>query len=823
MIYLSVPIERRKFRSTGEFLFVGGLKSALLRSGVQATFLLLGEEPKSVKARDTVLHICGQYIRPLIPGVANILWLISNPQLLTPSLAKQYQHVFVSSLRFCEHLKRIGVENVSYLSQCTDPHVFVPPPTDAERPIKFFFAGNMRTDFRRHNVEALLRAGLDIEIVGRGWKALKHPKQPVADWITTADLVTKYQKARLVVNHHRSLMGDFGFANNRMFDALACGARVLSDRTYVPDDLKPYVVVWPAEGIGKAQLAALAEMPPLQAHEVVALREILTQRYSFDHTATQIIEVSERMKAEGSFYQSLNMILSGRVRKKTHPSPVVFVLDDPDIFLGATEALDHSAIWEPTSPVPQRSVLVQAAHLIAAIDSMPDRGIVVLLPPPDKVSGRVSEVETERATLVRRFSIIGNICRNEKLLARSIFGKANAKSDDSYGDADICKAVSNIVNSLPKASISDLNFAMESLQLALTSDTSTATFPACGPSIDYLDEIASRFDLNVSMQKPSDLTITYNRDFPERFYDNIAINFQYHMAIRSRMKNKMISTAEQEDPILPPPEIIAFERRPGPPKLEEPIGIFAHIYYTDAIPRLKSALAAIKVPAQIYISTDSEEKKKQIELAFDGQKPVVRVFGNRGRDIFPKLFGWTQEHRQHEIALHIHAKQSQHVKSAEKSWFDDILECLLPDPETVNAIIAVLKNVKSVGMIGPRPFPKIANNIHWRNNEMIGRELLRRMDLSPDLIKRPIRFPAGSMFWCRPAALESLFGLDLTPEDFPQETGQLDGTLAHALERCLSISCTTAGLNYLELAPQSDLAERLDVKAVRKLLTERPL
>lgn len=44
-------------------------------------------------------------------------------------------------------------------------------------------------------------------------------------------------------------------------------------------------------------------------------------------------------------------------------------------------------------------------------------------------------------------------------------------------------------------------------------------------------------------------------------------------------------------------------------------------------------------------------------------------------------------------------------------------------------------------------------------------------------------FPAGNMFWGRVAAVKNIFDIDYVEADFPEEAGQTDGTIMHAIER----------------------------------------
>jgi hypothetical protein len=239
-----------------------------------------------------------------------------------------------------------------------------------------------------------------------------------------------------------------------------------------------------------------------------------------------------------------------------------------------------------------------------------------------------------------------------------------------------------------------------------------------------------------------------------------------------------------------------------PAPLEPPrLAVVAHIFYPDLAPEILGYLRNIPWGADIFVSTDTAVKQQEILAAFagwQGGQVEVRVMPNRGRDIAPKVVGFRDVHDRYEYVLHLHGKKSLHSGEI-AGWREYLFRSLLGSPDVVRGVFEAFRRSPLLGIVAPCHWEPISGWLNWGFDFPPARALAGRMGL--DLARdQPLDFPSGSMFWARSAALRPLLEAGLTVEDFPEEAGQVDGTLAHAVERLYFRICEHAGHTWLQVA-----------------------
>ena len=272
----------------GDTQFARDLAAAFERMGWAASVHVRSEfNAPAARRADVALFLFGLGVPMPREGQLSIVWVISHPDRFTARTAERFAAVFVASEAFAVELAPRVDRPVRFLPQATEPVRFHPDPTGPHH--ELLFVGNSR-GVRRPIVDALAGTARDLAVYGGGWREdLIEPGRVRGEWIPTDELRRYYSSADIVLSDHWEDMRDEGFVANRVFDALACGAFVLSDSVAGMDALFDDAV---ATYDDVAELPALVERfladDEGRRERAERGRRAVLDRHTFDHRAATI-------------------------------------------------------------------------------------------------------------------------------------------------------------------------------------------------------------------------------------------------------------------------------------------------------------------------------------------------------------------------------------------------------------------------------------------------------------------------------------------------------------------------------------------------------
>ena len=233
-----------------------------------------------------------------------------------------------------------------------------------------------------------------------------------------------------------------------------------------------------------------------------------------------------------------------------------------------------------------------------------------------------------------------------------------------------------------------------------------------------------------------------------------------------------------------------------PPAATPKIGVVAHVFYPDIWPEIAIYLRRWRIQFRLYVTVSRGAKDIGQTIRKEWPDALITPIENRGRDIAAFL---GQAHRAIgdgiELLCKVHTKRSRHIGRKGTAWRRDLYRRLLGgDPPVAQVIDAFLQN-PTLGILGPEGHV-LPHTIHWTENAHRVLSLAARMGHEGD--PTPFMFPAGAMFWIRSDALTPILDLCLAAADFEEEAAQLDGTLAHALERLFPIAARLKGFTLAD-------------------------
>ena len=234
------------------------------------------------------------------------------------------------------------------------------------------------------------------------------------------------------------------------------------------------------------------------------------------------------------------------------------------------------------------------------------------------------------------------------------------------------------------------------------------------------------------------------------------------------------------------------------------IALAMHLYFMDMLDQ--SVAFAAKFPPQtdVFISTNDEKKKRQIEQAFAGQdlhSVTVLVVENRGRDVAAFLCDLAPHLRGYDYVCFMHDKKAIQTRpgSVGASFGYVCNENVCKNAAHVLNVLCEFERDPYLGILCP-PYP--THGLYfmnmcsggWGPNFENTKQLLKtlRLDVPISGEESPIA-PFGSVFWFRPDALEPLFAHGWQHSEFPPEPLPQDGTISHAIERVYPFVAQAAG------------------------------
>lgn len=225
------------------------------------------------------------------------------------------------------------------------------------------------------------------------------------------------------------------------------------------------------------------------------------------------------------------------------------------------------------------------------------------------------------------------------------------------------------------------------------------------------------------------------------------------------------------------------------------IVVFVHVHYPDVWADLARLLVE-RMPVAFRLVITSSLPPADIVLP---ETPLLSGVGiiaaeNRGRDIRPFLAAFA-ETRGYSLALKLHTKRSDHRLDG-TAWRDDLVGSLLPSREGVSRLLAAFEADAGIGLAAPDG--ALLPLEPWILRNMKGmRRAAAALGMPFDQAEIDLAsFIAGSMFWFRPAALGGM-GTPALQDLFEPERGQVDGTIAHALERLIGLNALQKGFRLV--------------------------
>lgn len=278
----------------GDTHFADSLGAALTALGQEVVTYRRGAHGGPPSAYDdVVLGLRGLEAIAPVPGKVNLLWVISHPDDVDPAELAGFDRVFAASPSWAGAMSARARRPIDVLLQATDLRRQADlslPVGDGSEPV--FVGGTTATRDRQVVLDAML-AGLPLKVHGPQWAGKIPAEHHASTYVPNHELADLYRHHGLVLADHHSDMATRGFLANRLFDAVAAGARVISDPVPGLEIFQGAVQAYASveeladlwRGPGRSRFPDEAGMARIAAE--------IAEQHSFDHRAAELLAAAE--------------------------------------------------------------------------------------------------------------------------------------------------------------------------------------------------------------------------------------------------------------------------------------------------------------------------------------------------------------------------------------------------------------------------------------------------------------------------------------------------------------------------------------------------
>ena len=224
------------------------------------------------------------------------MWNISHPMDVPEGEYNRYDFVYFASEKLAGQLAGKLKTECGVLLQCTDPEV-MKSREGSEKKYELLFVGNSRRVYRQV-IQDALTLNYRLTIFGRHWDEFPEAQKCVEGaYMPNEQVGQAYHDAKIVLNDHWDDMRETGIVSNRLFDALAADAFVISDDMPEIEELfDGTVVTYKDRGDLEEKVDYYMKHP--DEAEALARRgqRLVLEKHTFANRMDTLVEKLESMK-----------------------------------------------------------------------------------------------------------------------------------------------------------------------------------------------------------------------------------------------------------------------------------------------------------------------------------------------------------------------------------------------------------------------------------------------------------------------------------------------------------------------------------------------